>query len=198
MDTPSAEKKILAISQKLFSQFGLKRVTVDDIAREAQVSKTTIYKSYRNKEAIFISIVDLETDTMIARINESIAAASTVRDMFYAFLLTKINNIQHLTNFYKVTRDSWDYHWPFIKEARDRMMLEERAIIEKILKHGNKTGETSIENTALLAHVLMISLKPVEFSWALEDFTIATEEIVGLMVDTFTKGVYNLNGNTSL
>ncbi|MBU0690565.1 TetR/AcrR family transcriptional regulator [bacterium] len=180
---------IIKTAQKLFSQFGLKKVTTDDIAREARISKTTLYKFYRNKEDVFQDVVELETNQMIARITESVDAQDSVESKLKAFLNAKISSIHNLINFYRVTHDSWNEHWPFISEIHDRFLNEEKRILLAILTEGNRSGELAIDNAVLHAHILAISLKSIEFPWAVPDNHVSISTIVNLIIDTFLNGV---------
>jgi len=47
------EQAILEAAGRLFRRFGLKKVTVEDICREASASKMTFYKYYSNKVDVF-------------------------------------------------------------------------------------------------------------------------------------------------
>jgi AcrR family transcriptional regulator len=44
--------KILTVSIELFSQYGFKTITMDDIARRAGISKKTLYQHFANKQEI--------------------------------------------------------------------------------------------------------------------------------------------------
>ena len=48
--------KLLAEGEKLFSLYGLKKVTVDDLAVAANISKGSFYAFYPNKEHLYIEI----------------------------------------------------------------------------------------------------------------------------------------------
>ncbi len=50
------QKKLWTEGERLFSGFGLKKVTVDDIAAAAGVSKGSFYAFYKSKEALFMDI----------------------------------------------------------------------------------------------------------------------------------------------
>lgn len=47
-----ALEKILSVSAELFSQYGFKTITMDDIARRAGISKKTLYLHFANKEEV--------------------------------------------------------------------------------------------------------------------------------------------------
>lgn len=65
MDT---EKKILAAIEQLFMRYGLKSVTMDDIARELGMSKKTLYQHVDNKADLIHKVmfhhVEAELETM--------------------------------------------------------------------------------------------------------------------------------------
>jgi len=50
-------RRIVAAAEALFAQEGFARVGVNDIAREADLSKRTLYSYYPSKEAIYLAIV---------------------------------------------------------------------------------------------------------------------------------------------
>ena len=53
------KEQIVKTAERLFSQFGAKRVTVEEICRKADVSKMTFYKHFRNKVSLVRHIRDL-------------------------------------------------------------------------------------------------------------------------------------------
>src|SRR4051794_2733794 len=44
--------KILSASAELFSQYGFKTITMDDIARRAGISEKTLYQHFANKQEV--------------------------------------------------------------------------------------------------------------------------------------------------
>lgn len=72
------KKQILDKSEELFMRYGIKSVTMDDIARELGISKKTLYQSVENKteliEQIFHQRIEREKRRM-AEIRESSADA---------------------------------------------------------------------------------------------------------------------------
>ena len=64
--------KILEEARGLFLQFGLKTVSMDDIARSVGVSKKTIYQHYKDKNAIIAKVVKTHFDRQKELIIETI------------------------------------------------------------------------------------------------------------------------------
>lgn len=52
------QEAILTAAQKLFYRFGIKKVSIEEICKEAKVSKMTFYKYFPNKIALAKSVLD--------------------------------------------------------------------------------------------------------------------------------------------
>ena len=64
------EKQIVDAARKLFYKFGFKKVSMDEIAREAGVTKKTIYRYFDSKEALLEYFIQEELQNMKAIIEE--------------------------------------------------------------------------------------------------------------------------------
>ena len=98
----SKKDEILGAAKGLFARFGLKKVTTDDIAHAARISKATIYKQYRNKGDIFDDVVSLEAKELLAAIKEAVAAEPSVIGKFKAHLSVRMQKVHELASFYQV------------------------------------------------------------------------------------------------
>jgi len=60
MTFPEKAKRaaILDAAMKLFSQYGYRRTSIDDIAHEAEIAKGTVYLSFKSKEEIFRALCE--------------------------------------------------------------------------------------------------------------------------------------------
>ncbi len=185
----SKQAEILSAAQSLFARFGPKKVTTDEIARDAKVSKATLYKHFRNKSEIFDEVVRLESAEMLSSIREGVSQQKTVQAKFKAHLLTKLTKIRKLLNFYHVTMDSSDDYWPYIAEARERFMIEEREIVKEMLVGGNQSGELAVEEVDMVAHMMVGTLQSREIGWATEALTVSLETYVDMMINIMINGI---------
>jgi len=180
---------ILQAAATLFAQFSLKKVTVDEIAKKASVSKATIYKYYDSKEEVFDQVVKTESQQLCDAITEAVDEAPLVVDKLRAYLLTKITKIHELVNFYRVTREMWNEYWPYVNSARSDFIAQEKELIKTILEEGNQTGELNVAKIDLTAHTIVISLKSMEFSWATETCGVSLEEYVDFLITLIMNGI---------
>jgi len=181
--------EIFNAAQSLFAQFGLKKITTDDIAREGGVSKATIYKYYKNKSEIFDEVVETEAAQLLKAIVEAVDRAPTVPDKFKAHLFTRMENLGEFINFYRVTRESWGDFWPHIAIVRERFLTGEAEIVKGILKEGIETDQFEVKNVDLAAKIMVVGLASMEYSWALEDLGISLSSYVDTMLEMIIEGI---------
>ena len=183
------QAEILSAAQSLFARFGPKKVTTDEIARDAKISKATLYKHYKNKGEIFDEVVRLEAAEMLLAIREAVAQQKTIQAKFRAHLLTKLTKIRELLNFYHVNMESGDDYWSYIADARERFMVQEREIVKEMLVGGNQSGELAVEEVDMVAHMMVGTLKSREIGWATEVLTVSLETYVDMMINIMINGI---------
>ena len=52
---------VLDAARDVFEQYGARRATIDDVARAAGVSRSTVYRAHATKEALLLAVVERET-----------------------------------------------------------------------------------------------------------------------------------------
>lgn len=72
-DRVSVVKKLHVKGFRLFSKYGLKKTTIDDITKAAGIGRGTFYLFYKSKEELFIAIIE-EAEEIV---KEEICAAVT-------------------------------------------------------------------------------------------------------------------------
>jgi len=72
------EKNILNAAKAVFSQYGIKRTTMNDIAEYAQVSRQTLYNSFENKEAILKALIRLYAEDTLNALHAHCDASNDI------------------------------------------------------------------------------------------------------------------------
>ena len=74
---------ILCAATELFIKLGLDRVSVDDIAKEAKVSKPTIYSRYETKEKLYVAVLIRECEQQIGKMFANKREGQSLDDYIY-------------------------------------------------------------------------------------------------------------------
>ncbi len=137
---------ILKAARKLFLEKGFKTVTVESIARKAELSKGSIYLYYNSKEEIYTQILLSDIDKFHNHIadllqNPSNASEALVRlaDIYVDFFLNERELFRILMTFMLHTTDMnlpQDLNRQIIKTTNRTI-----GIIEEIFNYGIERGE---------------------------------------------------------
>ena len=56
---------ILDAARVVFEEYGARRANVDDVARKAGISRSTLYRRFPNKESLLAAVIDRETNAFL-------------------------------------------------------------------------------------------------------------------------------------
>lgn len=93
----SMRDRILSAATALFKTLPVSKITMEDIAREAGVVRSTVYKSFKNKEELLGALFSLEIRTkhhpVIRKMHEKTISIDMLTDMFVAELELALNYV---------------------------------------------------------------------------------------------------------
>jgi AcrR family transcriptional regulator len=185
----NTKEVILKASQNLFARFGLKKTTVDEIAKLAHIGKGTIYHYFKTKEQIFAEIIDKESRYLREKIYEAIQQAKTPQEKFRAFVLTRMRFLKELANYYSALKDDYLRHYPFIEKARRESFQEELNLVKSILEEGIALKVFAVEDAGLTAFAIVTALKGLEYPWTVETSLSDIEKSVNSLINVLFKGI---------
>ena len=80
-----SKEDIRMAAWELFSQFGVDKVSMTDVARKAGVSQATIYNNFDNKEALAREFVTTMVESLVSNVQEIVVSEHTYREKMTAF-----------------------------------------------------------------------------------------------------------------
>jgi AcrR family transcriptional regulator len=189
----NTHKNILAETKELFFKYGIKSVTMDDIARQAGVSKKTLYQVFRNKEDLIETLLinNLEQNKIVFEgisKNSSNAVQEIMMLMEYlAEMFSEIN--PHI--FYDLQK----YHIEIWKIFND---FKINYLFHKIVKNIERGISENLYRTNINKEILAIMrIEQVEMALNPSLFlpkVFKIEEIQIVFLDHFLHGIATLKG----
>lgn len=82
---PEKRRQILEGAGRIFSALGFDAASMSDVAREAEVSKATLYVYFQNKEQLFTSICAERRDRNIAELMQMLDRSRPVEEVLIEF-----------------------------------------------------------------------------------------------------------------
>jgi AcrR family transcriptional regulator len=157
---------ILDSANRLFAQYGIGKTTIDDIAKEADIGKGSIYLEFSSKEEIVMSIVSSFMTEEITKIERLINSPKTKSYL----ALFKKSMVEHILRTFDLTY--LRHHTPEemihcsykvrqgMKELLDSIRQLFVLILEKAAKNRELEPKLNIQKTAALMCMSLDALFP--------------------------------------
>ncbi|MES2328067.1 MAG: TetR/AcrR family transcriptional regulator [Bacteroidota bacterium] len=186
--------EILKEAQKLFQQFGVKKTTMEDIAKAMGKGKSTLYYYYCSKEEIFDAVILREMDEVFNRVKLAVEKAGSAEEKLKAFTLTKIKAVQKRVNLYKMVSGEMHDTMRCMKHLHTEYDAQEVKLVKDILQFGVNNGEFSKmigKELDILPSVMVSSLRGLQRDMFIDaryaKLELRMESIIGIMI----KGLRN-------
>ncbi|MCU0456145.1 MAG: TetR/AcrR family transcriptional regulator [Bacteroidales bacterium] len=155
------EKVIIAAGQ-IFSRYGFRKTTMDEIARELKMGKSSIYYYFESKEEIFESVVLYEANILRNELTAAIKSVESPVEKVRNYVFVRMKTFEKLSNYYNAIFDKNLDHFDFIENIRARYDREELAILRLLLWHGARKKVFNVANSEYTALAVQTTLKGLE------------------------------------
>lgn len=134
-------KEIIEAAKGLFSQYGLKKTTMEDVARASGKGKSSLYYYFPGKTELFEAVISDELQRMVRDIRMGINAETTSRGKLKAFLLIRLKLKEKMQNLGEVvTKDLFD-NYREICRIKSQFETLQADFINEIVTGGVQAGE---------------------------------------------------------
>lgn len=82
--TPEVTARVVDGALRAIARFGLAKLTVDDVAREAGISRATLYRYFPGRGAALAAVVRSETERLQRGLDEALAETTTLAESLSA------------------------------------------------------------------------------------------------------------------
>ncbi|MCD6660476.1 MAG: TetR/AcrR family transcriptional regulator [Lentimicrobium sp.] len=162
LDKEEVKNSIIAVARQIFSRFGFKKTTMDEIAIASRKGKSSIYYYFESKEDIFQAVVEKEASMLRRELQEAIKTVADPKEKLKVYVLVRMKTLKNLANYYDAIRSEYLSHLDFVENIRKKYDDEEITMVESILKEGAEKMEFNIDNTRLAAIAIVTALKGLE------------------------------------
>jgi AcrR family transcriptional regulator len=141
------QRDILEAAKTLFWKYGFKKVSIEEICREAKTSKVTFYKFYTNKIEIAKAVLDNVVETASSDFRTLINSVTSTSDLLEGMLNMKKDGVhdiskEFLADFYADSNLGLKEH---IAHKSQKVMVEMITDLKKLQEKGLIRKDMNIE-----------------------------------------------------
>jgi AcrR family transcriptional regulator len=155
-------KRIIISSGRIFSRYGFKKTTMEEIARALKIGKSSVYYYFKSKEDIFEAVVLYEANLLRNELTKAIKSVESPVDKMKNYVFVRMKTFEKLSNYYNAIFDKNLDHFDFIETIREKYDREELAILRLILYHGAREKVFNVTNSEYTALAVQTTLKGLE------------------------------------
>jgi TetR/AcrR family fatty acid metabolism transcriptional regulator len=152
-------ERILETAGRLFGARRFHEVRMEDIAAEAEVGKGTLYRYFRDKEELYLALLERAAQQMTARIQAAITPVRGARARLVALVDTIIRFFDehpHLLDLIQRAEVMRGHNMPW-QQARDETFKVTLGLFEE----GRQQGEFQVADPERGGRFLLVGLRSV-------------------------------------
>ena len=156
------KKRLMQISRELYARYGFRKTTLNDIARELGMTKSSIYYYFGNKEEIFNQMISSDIEKWKKELSDFVGRQDSVQEKLAAYITKKMEIVCSISDFYRSPIEEYHENFSLIEKLRAETDKEEIGIIKEILGEGNRQGVFSVQDIDMTALNMLNILKGLE------------------------------------
>jgi AcrR family transcriptional regulator len=182
-------KKIIITAGEIFSHYGFKKTTMDEIAKALKMGKSSIYYYFSSKEEIFEAVVMYEANVLRNELTTAIKAVESPIEKLRNYVFVRMKSFEKLSNYYNAIFDKNLDHFDFIETVRSKYDREELAIIRLLLFHGARKKVFNVKNSEYTALAIQTTLKGFEVPLFWKKKEVNIEDRLNVTLDVLFNGI---------
>lgn len=152
---------ILQIAQDIFSKYGYKKTTLDDIANAVRKGKSSLYYYFSSKEDLFQAVILKEVEVLKQALEKVVFRSLDPEEKLREYILTKLTIFRELSNLYNALENDVTAIG-FIEEIKEKNQKDEIRMIKRILIEGVRRDKFNIDDLNLAAVGITTAMRGLE------------------------------------
>jgi AcrR family transcriptional regulator len=163
---------ILRAAEHLFALKGYHEATMQDIAKEAQYAIGTVYLYFKDKDALYLSLVEHKYKDLLFILKEETAKAKTAKEKIKIFIYEKLSFFERNQNFFRIFVSERNKSQE-IKVGRLHklsVVMQHKEFVVELIKLAQEQKIIRNDFAARqIADILISIFMPVVFNWLKEE-----------------------------
>lgn len=132
-------KDVFSTAKRLFWKYGIKRVSIEEICKEAKVSKMTFYKFYQNKKELAEDIINTELGNRLKEFRDLVNSDLPFTDKVHKMFVIKLHAAHDISQ--EFIADIYKNKELGLHERMEQLGQESMSIFVNFIEDAQKQGK---------------------------------------------------------
>jgi len=155
-ESPPTRVALLDAAERLLARIGYRKVTMEDLAQEAGVSRRTVYGYFRSKEEVILGTIDRIVDQVSERLDAVARVEGSAADRLRDMLVERVRiRVEKVRDYAHALDEIFAALRPAYLERRKEYFEAEAELLAGVLRQGQRTGEFARRDARETAFLLL-------------------------------------------
>ncbi len=149
---------ILDACDRLMGRYGFRKMSLQDVAKEAGMSRRTIYHHFASKEDVGLSSITRVVDQVQGELIDLASSEGTASGRLRSVLMRRvIGRLERVQSYSHSLDELFEVVRPAYLEMRSAFFKREQALIAGLLRSGAEAAEFRLVNVQSTAEAMMLA-----------------------------------------
>jgi AcrR family transcriptional regulator len=189
---------ILEKAGEVFGEKGFYLTTIEEIASKANLKKTVLYKYFKNKDELFLELLNIASASRRQEVFDTIGITEDLREKLSRFIISLLRFARHQRNYFRILSVKIAVENREIQQKLVEIEGEFKTVVYQILQDGIRQGRFRAVNplvaTAFLGKLVEGTIEVIE-----TEPCFSADQMILSMLDMVWNGLAKkTDGNTGV
>lgn len=160
------KSQILQTAQELYQRHGIKKVTMDDVAKAVGKTRSALYYYFKNRDELFEAVMISLVDEVKSELEKIIYKEKTLESRIQAFCFAKVKGFNKTRNFISTIEANMDKeerskYSSIIWDIHQRMMRSETVLLKKVISESVEAGDITEPDSKTMDTLIFVLLSSI-------------------------------------
>lgn len=184
------EDAILDATRDLVLTVGVRRTTATDVARRAGISRMTLYRRFRDVEALLVALLTREVGRLLQEVAAEVTALPTARERLVASVVSGVGWLADDQLLARLVEVDPEVLLPYLLERSGTSQRALRSYLDALLAAGVGDGSVRPLEPGVVSHVLQLVIQSFVVSARIthaESDAVAARAELGQLLDSYLR-----------
>lgn len=163
------KSKILRAGEGFFARKGFHPTTLEEIAKNANIAKGTIYLHFKNKKDLFASVIEKKLDILLKKIKKEVEEQGSPSEKIKKVTKIHLKFLEQNRNFFRILQSlSGEYKREMERELTEKVIKKNARYLEMVqhlIEEAINNKEIKPLNARKLAVILVGIVHSLTINW---------------------------------
>ena len=163
------KSKILRAGEGFFARKGFHLTTLEEIAKNANIAKGTIYLHFKNKKDLFASVIEKKLDILLKKIKKEVEEQGSPSVKIKKVTKIHLKFLEQNRNFFRILQSlSGEYKREMERELTEKVIKKNArylGMVQHLIEEAINNKEIKPLNARKLAVILMGIVHSLTINW---------------------------------